>query len=52
VKSRIANAKKDLTYLLADVGIVATYKLANVSRTALEALLHKLFGSAGLDLEL
>ena len=52
VKSRIANAKKDPTYLLADVEIVATFKLANVNRKALEALLHKFFGSARLDLEL
>ncbi|MBY0527270.1 MAG: GIY-YIG nuclease family protein [Gemmataceae bacterium] len=52
VKSRIANAKKDPTYLLADVEITALYKLANVNRKGLEALLHKLFGSARLDLEL
>jgi hypothetical protein len=52
VKDRVANAKKDPTYLLADVEIVATYKLANVNRKALEALLHKFFGKARLDLEL
>ena len=52
VKSRIANAKKDPTYLLADVEIVATFKLANVNRKKLEALLQKFFGSARLDLEL
>jgi len=52
VKSRVANAKKDPTYLLADVEIIAVYKLANVNRKALEALLHKFFGSARLDLEL
>lgn len=52
VKSRIANAKKDPTYLLADVEIVATFKLANINRKGLEALLQKFFGSARLDLEL
>ena len=52
VKSRIANARKDPTYLLDDVEIVATFKLANVNRKTLEALLHKFFGSARLDLEL
>lgn len=52
VKSRIANAKKDPTYLLADVEIVATFKLANINRKRLEALLHKFFGKARLDLEL
>lgn len=52
VKSRIANAKKDPTYLLADVEIVATVKLVNIERKGLEAILHKFFGSARLDLEL
>jgi hypothetical protein len=52
VKSRIANAKKDPTYLLADVEIVATFKLANINRKRLETLLHKFFGSARLDVEL
>ena len=52
VKKRIANAKKDPTYLLADVEIVATFKLANINRRGLEALLQKFFGSARLDLEL
>jgi uncharacterized protein YfbU (UPF0304 family) len=52
VKSRIANAKKDPTYLLADVEIVATFKLANINPKGLEALLQKFFGSAQLDLEL
>lgn len=52
VKSRIANAKKDPTYLLADVETVATFKLANIDRKRLEALLHKFFTSARLDLEL
>lgn len=52
VKARVANAKKDPTYLLADIEIVATYKLANVNRGALEALLRKFFGSARLDLQL
>jgi predicted NUDIX family NTP pyrophosphohydrolase len=52
VKIRVANARKDPTYLLADVEVVAEYKLANVNRKALETLLHKFFGGARLDLEL
>ena len=52
VKKRIANAKKDSTYLLAEVEIVATFKLANINRKRLEALLQKFFGSARLDLKL
>ncbi len=52
VKARTANAKKDPTYLLADVEIVATFKLSNINRKLLEALLHKFFAAARLDLEL
>ena len=52
VKRRITNAKKDPTYLLANVEIVAEYKLANINRKALEALIHKFFGQARLDMEL
>jgi hypothetical protein len=52
VKKRVANAKKDPTYLLADVEIVATFKLANINSKGLEAILHKFFSSARLDLEL
>jgi len=52
VKKRVANAKKDPTYLLAEVDIVATFKLANINRTKLEALLHKVFEPVRLDLEL
>lgn len=52
VKKRIANAKQDPTYLLADVEIVATFKLANINRTKLEALLHKFFDCARLKVQL
>ena len=51
VKKRVANAKKDPTYLLADVEIVVTFKLANINRRRLEGLLHKFFSSARLNLE-
>lgn len=50
VESRIAAAEKDATYLLADVEVVATYKLHNLNRTKLENIFHRLFGSAQLDL--
>jgi hypothetical protein len=52
VKSRLANAKKDSTYLLAEVDLVATYKLANINRRKLEALIHNFFSQARLDIEL
>ncbi len=50
VETRIAAANKDATYLLADVEVVATYKLHNINRTKLENLFHKLFGAAQIDL--
>jgi hypothetical protein len=52
VKSRLANAKNDSTYLLAAVDVVATFKLANINAKRLEALMHKFFNSARLDLKL
>jgi hypothetical protein len=52
VRKRIANAKKDATYLLADVEIVQTFKLANINRKKLEVLLHQFFAPARLDMEL
>lgn len=52
VGKRIANAKKDPTYLLADVEVMGFYKLVNINRTLLEAMIHKFFASARLDLEL
>ena len=50
VETRIAGAEKDATYLLADVKVVATYKLHNLNRTKLENIFHRLFGAAQLDL--
>lgn len=50
VESRIAGADKDATYLLADVEVVATYKLHNLKRSKLERIFHRLFGTAQLDL--
>jgi hypothetical protein len=52
VKKRVANAKKDPTYLLADVEIVATFKLANINRKKLEALIQRFFSIARLDVQL
>jgi len=52
VARRIANAKLDPTFLLADVEIVATYKLFNIGRTKLENLIHRIFDPARLDIEI
>ncbi len=51
VKTRVSNAKLDPTYLMAEVEIVATYDLFNISRGKLENLLHRFFESARLEIE-
>ena len=52
LKARLANAKLDPTFLLADVEIIATYKLANINRTKLENLIHRIFDPARLDIKI
>jgi hypothetical protein len=49
VERRIANAKLDPTFFMADVEIVTTYKLSNINRTKLENLIHRIFDSVRLD---
>ncbi len=52
VARRIANAKLDPTFLLADVEIIATYELYNINRTKLENLIHRIFDAARLNIEI
>jgi hypothetical protein len=52
VEDRICNAEKDATYLLAPVEIVATWKLANIRRFRFEQTLHRVFGSAKLQMRI
>ncbi len=52
VNKRILNAKLDPTFLMADVEVVATYKLSNINRAKLENLIHKFFESAKLNIEI
>jgi hypothetical protein len=52
VTRRVANAKLDATFLLADVEIIATYDLYNINRTKLENLIHRIFDPARLDIEI
>lgn len=52
VQKRIGNAKLDPTFLMADVEIVTTYELYNINRVKLENLLHRIFESARLDIEI
>ncbi len=50
VETRIANAQNDATYLLAQVEIVAKYRLHNINRVRMENLFHRLFGAVQIDL--
>lgn len=52
VERRIANAKIDPTFLMADVEVVATYELFNINRSKLENLIHKFLSGARLDVEI
>ena len=50
VEKRIANAKNEETYLLANVKIVATYEVRNFSAQRLEKALHHIFADKQLDI--
>jgi hypothetical protein len=52
VETRIANASLDPTFLMADVEVIATYELFNISRIKLENLIHRVFDPAQLDIEI
>jgi hypothetical protein len=52
VDQRIAGARLQPTFLMADVEVIAAYELYNISRTKLEKLIHRVFDSARLDIEI
>lgn len=52
VKQRIAGARLQPTFLMADVEVVATFELFNINRNKLENLLHRVFEPARLDIEI
>ena len=52
VETRLANAKLDPTYLMADVEIIATYELYNINRNKLENIIHRVFDPAQLEIEI
>lgn len=52
VERRVTNASFEPTFLMADVELIATYKLANLNRSKLEALIHRVFGAARLDINI
>ena len=52
VETRIGNARLEPTFLMADVEIVAEYKLYNIDRGKLEKLIHRIFAPARLEIEI
>jgi T5orf172 domain-containing protein len=52
IETRITNASLDPTFLMADVEVIATYELYNISRIKLENLIHRVFDPAQLDIEI
>ena len=51
VKQRIAGARLQPTFLMADVEVVKKYKLFNINRTKFENLLHRVLNPARLEIE-
>lgn len=49
-EARVRGADKSSTYLFADIELVASYQVIGVRPRQLEALLHRVFSSAQLDL--
>ena len=52
IETRIAHAKLDATFLMADVEVIATYELFNINRSKLENLIHRFFGAARFEIEI
>lgn len=52
VEERIAGARLQPTFLMADVEVVATYKLYNINRSKLENLVHRIFAPVRLEVEI
>lgn len=50
--TRIANAKLDATFLMAEVEVIATYELFNINRSKLENLIHRFFTPARIEIEI
>lgn len=50
MSDRVKDAATDPTFLMADVDIVATYRVYNVRASAIEHLLHRVFAEVRLDI--
>lgn len=52
VRQRIAGARLQPTFMMADVEEVASYRLFNISRSRLETLIHRIFDAARVEIEI
>ena len=52
VEERIAGARLQPTFLMADVEVVSAYKLYNINRSKLENLIHRIFAPVRLEIEI
>lgn len=52
VEKRIAGARLQPTFLMADVEVVATFELYNINRNKLEQLIHRIFSPANLYIKI
>ncbi|WP_368343671.1 GIY-YIG nuclease family protein [Pelagovum sp. HNIBRBA483] len=52
VEKRIAGARLQPTFLMANVEIVATYELYNINRTKLENMIHRIFEPGRLEIRI
>ena len=49
---QLCDRQEELTALLADVEVVATYKLKNMNRVRMENLFHRIFSNAQIDISI
>lgn len=52
LERRIAGARLQPAFLMADVEVVAAYELFNINRVKLENLIHRIFAPARLDIKI
>ncbi len=52
VTNRIKNARKEATYLFADVEVVATYRCLNIRSSSIENLIHIFFQEVRVEFEI
>ncbi|HIF59714.1 MAG TPA: GIY-YIG nuclease family protein [Rhodospirillales bacterium] len=51
-EQRLSGAEADPTFLFAKADLVASFEVFNIERTKLETLLHRIFASARLEIEI